>query len=83
MTLVDSYAAGYMKDPAAVELVLLATVTTNSPSNNKKTEGQDITVTITRWFPMVIPDSTYINTTAGSADESMLLKKQHQLYYFK
>ncbi|PQM55454.1 MAG: hypothetical protein CML39_08070, partial [Rhodobacteraceae bacterium] len=72
-SLVDAYTAGYMKDPAAVSGVgtFSYTVTTNSPSNSAKTEGSDITVTITRNISGGNPgDSTiYMNTTPGSAGD--------------
>ena len=68
---VDSYSTGYIKDPAAASGTYSYSVTTNSTQGSAKSEGSDITATITRSPHLDLGESTiYLNTTAGSADDS-------------
>ena len=68
-SLVDAFAAGYMKDPVGVGTYSYD-ITTNSPTNSAKSEGSDITVTITRNVSGTAGDSTiFLSTTESSANE--------------
>ena len=69
---IHTYLDAYMKDPSQIGSYDY-TVTTDSPSGSSaKSEGEDITVTITRSVSgsFVGESEIYFNTTPGSADET-------------
>ncbi|MAI97565.1 MAG: hypothetical protein CML37_02590 [Rhodobacteraceae bacterium] len=68
---ISAYSAAYIKDPAKANVGTFSyLVTTDSLEGSAKTEGTDITVTITRNVSggSAGESTIYLNTTEGSAD---------------
>ena len=69
---ISAYSAAYIKDPAKANVGTFSySVETDSLEGSAKTEGTDITVTITRNISggSAGESTIYLNTTEGSADE--------------